>query len=134
MNLSKFTMLSLTALLFIGCSASPKDAVTGMFDALSDGDLTALQENATQNTVALLTMGSMMQCKANKNDFDSEEELASECFQQVFGNTDVENVEVTKKSDTSAYAMVTTSNNGKEKTQKLDLIKVDDTWKVNIKK
>ena len=135
MNLLKLTILGASTLLFIGCSSAQEDAVTGMFDALANGDSDALMEHSTKNTVGLLVMAGIMKCKANKSDFNSKKEYAVECMKETFGNTDVENIEVTEESDTSAYAMVTVSTKGKlQKAKKIDLVKVDDTWKVNIKK
>lgn len=134
MKLSQLTLLGAAALLFVGCSQSPKDAVYGMYDALADGDIQKLKENATDTTSGLLIMASMMRCDANKNDFSTKDEIASYCMEKMFSGADIENVEVTEVSDTQAYAMVTTNNDGEEKSEKLDLIKVDDVWKVNIKK
>ena len=131
---TKLALALSAAFLFVGCSSTPEDAVYGMYDALGSGDLSALQENVTNSTAGLLSMAAMMNCKANKNDFDSEEDLVSECLEQSFGNISISNVEILEQSDTRAKAKVTTSENGKEKTSKIDLSKVDDAWKVDIRK
>lgn len=131
---TKITLTLAAAFLFVGCSSSPEDAVYGMYDALGNGDLSGLQETATESTLGLLSMASMMQCQANKNDFDSEEELVSECLEQAFGDISISDVEILEQTETSAKALVTSSNNGKESKEKIDLRKVDDTWKVHISK
>ena len=134
MNLFKLTILCTTVLLFIGCASSPKAAVSGTFDALADGDSVALFENATRSTATLLAVGAMRKCKVNKKDFDNRKELVEECLKQAYGDVDIENIEVTEVSDTSAYAIVTLSRNSREDTQRMDLVKVNDTWKVNIQR
>lgn len=134
MKLSQLTLLAAAALLLIGCSQSPKDAIYGMYDALADGDIQKLKENTTDTTSGLLIMASMMKCDANKNDFSSKDEIASYCMEEMFSQVDIDSVEITEASDTKAYAMVTSTDNGQENSERFELIKVGDTWKVNMHK
>lgn len=131
---TKLILATSSLLLLAGCSSTPEDAVYGMYDALEDGDIAGLKENATNSTVGLLSMASMMKCKANKNDFDSEEDLISECLEQAFGDISISNVKILEQSETKAKVMLVSSQNGTEKKSKIDLRKIDDTWKVDIHK
>lgn len=134
MNLTKLTLLGASALLFIGCSNSPKDAVYGMYDALEDGNLEKLREHATDSTAGLLSMAATMQCSLKKSDYSNEKDLISDCLQEMFDDISIKNIEVTEVNENKAYAMVTTENKGKESVEKISLIKQDDNWKVNISK
>lgn len=134
MNWIKFTLIGLSALVIVGCGDARENAVNGMFDALKDGDIAKLNEHATSTTSQLLVMGAAMQCGAKENDFDSKEELISYCLEKMFADIDVENIEIEEISETRARALVTQSNDGKEVTESLDLIKTNDTWKVNMSK
>ncbi|MGB3750630.1 MAG: DUF4878 domain-containing protein [Arcobacteraceae bacterium] len=134
MNWIKFTLIGLSALVIVGCGDARENAVNGMFDALKDGDITKLNEHATSTTSQLLVMGAAMQCGPKQNDFDSKEELISHCLEKMFADIDVENIEIEEITETRARALVTQSNNGKEVTESLDLIKTNDTWKVNMSK
>ena len=134
MRLVKIALLSASALLFLGCSSSPKDAVNGMFEALTDGDIKGLNAYATQGTVRLLTLGATMKCKKNIGNYSDEEEYISDCMQEVFGKASIDDVEVIKETEERASVIVTENVNGKKTKENMQLVKVDGNWKVNIGK
>ena len=134
MNFLKMIPVVSLALLISGCSSSPEDAVHSMFDALADGNIEKLRTNATESTAGLLTMAAMMQCKVDKKDYSDENELASACLENVFGDVDIDSVEITNETETTANATVTSKKDSKTSTQKLKLVKRDGQWKVHMSK
>lgn len=132
MNFTKITLLGVSALLFLGCSSAPKDTVTEMYDALSQGDMKKLNEYATQNTIMRFSMGAAMQCQTDTNEYNDTDEFMSACMKDFFSHMRLKDIQVLSETETSAAVIVIEEIEGKEFKEHMQLVKVDGKWKVNI--
>ena len=131
----KMTILALSsALVFVACGAeSPKEATQKFYTALKTGDVAEYQKYSTDSTQRLMGLTFTMGC-FNKNLNDQKE--LSECMKTTFsGLKSFKITNVTESSKTSAnVAVEETNNEGVVKSSNVDLEKINEQWKVNIKK
>ena len=127
------SFLLISAFILSGCSGnSPKDTVESMYDALSDGDYNALKETATSKSISVLMMGALLQCSAKKSDYKSDEEWSGACLQQVFGDVEIEDMEVTHQTQNNATVAVSYMTHGQAAKDEIHLIKEKEKWKVSL--
>lgn len=128
-----FLFLLLSAFVLSGCSSnSPKNTVESMYNALSNGDYNALKESATNKSINVLMMGALLQCSAKKSDYKSDEEWSGACLQQVFGDIEIEDMEVTHQTQNNATVAVSYITHGQAAKDEIHLIKEKEKWKVSL--
>ncbi|QOY55389.1 hypothetical protein HUE87_03900 [Candidatus Sulfurimonas marisnigri] len=127
MNLLK-TSLILPALLLIGCSGSPKDAVSNMYDALQDGNIVKLVNNTGESLNIMLISNSLKECSVNKKGYTDNLKLTHDCLVEKYADLSYKDIDITLLSEDKGYAKVTVIANSKERTITLLVQKIDDTW------
>ncbi len=131
MNYIKAVLLGTLAVLFLGCSSAPKDAVYGMYDALAKGDMKKLNTYATNSTIQLLTIRAAMQCTKNPNDYsDKLDDYIGECMQEVYAKVSIKDIMTVKEDDSAVTVIVTEEFNGRQMKEKMHLAKINGNWKV----
>ena len=134
MKFANIVLLGASALLMLGCSSSPKDAVEGMFDAMSNGNIEKLQKYATESTAQLLMLGVAAKCKENPKKFSDKNDYFEKCMEDRFSKLSVEDIKILNQTDTKASVEVTENINGRKAKERLNVVKVNGDWKVSIAK
>ena len=135
MTISKLTILTLPALLFFGCSNTPKDAVDNMYNALQNGNVVKLANNVEESMSILLMAESIKVCSLNKNDYkDNQIKLTNYCLEEMYSGLDYKDVKTNKISEDKAYVEVTVINKNKEDRVTFTVQKIDGKWMVSGRK
>lgn len=134
-SFAKITILTfVSALFFTACTGeSPKEATEKFYNSLKAGDVATYRKYSTESTQRLMGLSFTMQCfDKNLND---EKELST-CMKATFDNLkSFKVIDAKEDSKTSASAIVEeTDIKGAVKSSNVNLEKINDQWKVNIKK
>lgn len=135
MKLSKQSILTLPFLLLIGCSDSPKNAITNMYDALIDGNSVKLANNVRESTNIVIISEALKKCSISEKIITDQIKRANECLKEEYENLNYENIKILSNDGNISVATVDVSiNNGKKQTTTLILIKKDGNWIVSKNK
>lgn len=135
MTISKITTLIAPALLLIGCSNSPKDAVENMYDALQSGNVVKLANNVAETMSISLMSESIKECSLDKNDYKDEQvKLTNNCLEEKYSSLKYKDVKTNKISEDNAYVKVTVLENDTKNDIVFNVKKIDGKWMVLSRK
>ncbi|MCF6339425.1 MAG: hypothetical protein L3J10_01575 [Sulfurimonas sp.] len=131
----KKILLPLFALVFVGCSDTPKSAISNMYDALQNGNVIKLSNNTTETMNIALVSESLKKCSVNKaNYIDNNIKLVHDCLQEEYSKLKHKNIKIINITKNIANVKVTIINNNIEKNIKLVVENLDDKWRVRGRK
>lgn len=134
MTFSKLTILVLPTILFIGCSNTPNDAVTNMYDALKEGNVVKLANNTDESMSVMLIADSLKECSIDKKSYTDEMKLAIDCIIEKYADIKYKNVETVNIINEHAYVKVSVISNNNENSLTLIVKKIGDKWMVKAPK
>jgi len=132
MTLIKTILLTSITFLFVGCSNTPEEAITDLYDSIKDGDLQKLSRVTTEKTTGAFSLSALRDCTADKPSYNDEMQLVEDCLIEKYKNTNFKSVKITMKSETLADANVSIEQDSKEFNYIFKVYKVNDMWKVSI--
>lgn len=134
MTFSKLSILSLPAVLFIGCS-SPKSAVDNMYDALQSGNVVKLANNAEEAMSISLMSESMKECSLDKKKYtDQQIKFTNFCLQEKYSAIRYKDIKTTDIDEDKAYVEVTVVKDNNESIITFAVQKIDGRWMVKGRK
>ncbi|MCW8894805.1 MAG: DUF4878 domain-containing protein [Sulfurimonas sp.] len=134
MTFSKIGILTLPAILFIGCSSTPKDAVANMYDALKEGDVVKLANNTAETMSISLMSESLKDCSIDKKNYKDQINLTNDCLKEKYKNISYKDIKITDVSKNKAYAEVAVIQNNNEILITFAVEKIDGKWMVSGRK
>lgn len=131
MTLYKSALLTLPALLLIGCSNTPKDSVDNMYDALKNGNVVKLANNVHETMSISLMSEAIKYCSLDKNNYkDNQIKLTNYCLEEMYSNLKYKDVKTNKTSENQAFVEATVIDNEMEKKVIFTVQKKDGRWMV----
>ncbi len=130
----KFSILALSsAILFTACGGeSPKDATEKFYTSLKNGDVATYKKYSTDTTQRLMGLTFTMGCFNKDLKVDSE---LSACMKDIFKDmSGFKVLDVQEHNKVSATVVVEEKRNDSVKNNTVELEKLDEQWKVSIKK
>lgn len=135
MTISKITTLVLPALIFIGCSNSPKGAVENMYDALQSGNAVKLANNVAETMSISLMSESIKECSLDKNNYKDEQiKLTNSCLKEKYSNLKYKDIKANKISEDEADVEVTLIENNAETKITFAVQNIKGRWMVVSRK
>ncbi len=132
-SLKVLTLAFASAILFTACGGeSPKDATTKFYESLKNGDVATYKKYSTESTQRLMGLTFTMGC-FNK-DLKQDSELSA-CMKDIFKDmSSFKVLDVKENNKVSATVIVEEKTKEGVKNNTLELEKLEDQWKVSIKK
>lgn len=130
MKFQKLSLIAVSALLFVGCSNTPDDAVSNMYEALKEGNSVKLADNAEEAMSISLMSESLKNCNMQKKEDTDDMSKINECLKQKYENLKYKNIETEKISQDSAYVKVIIIQNDIQNDITLNVKKIDGKWMV----
>lgn len=130
----KVSILAITsAILFTACGGeSPKEATEKFYNSLKTGDIATYKKYSTDSTQRLMGLTFAMGCF--DKDLKQESELSA-CMKNIFKDVNsFKVVDVKENSDVSATVTIEENTKNGVKNSVVELEKLQEQWKVSIKK
>lgn len=133
MNLKVSILAVASAVLFAGCGGeSPKEATTKFYESLKNGDVATYRKYSTESTQRLMGLTFTMGCFSK--DLKQDSELSS-CMKDIFKDmSSFKVLDVKENNKVSATVIVEEKTKDGIKNNTIELEKLDEQWKVSIKK
>lgn len=130
----KLYFVTITALLFIGCSDTPKDSVSNMYDALQEGNSVKLANNVEEAMSITLISESLKECTLKREKETDDIARSNQCLKEKYSNLKYKDVKIEEMSGESAFVKATVSHNGTENDIVFSVKKIDGKWMVLSRK
>ena len=130
MNLFKLLLIT-PAILMVGCSNAPEDAVYGMYDALKKGSLVELNKYATEPIAGSLSLRALKECRLNKEIYkDNDLEFVHKCLIEMYSDVVVTNISLKRIAEDKIYADIDINLKSLKEHHTYGLLDVGFKWKV----
>lgn len=132
-NLKVLILAVASAILFTACGGeSAKDATEKFYNSLKNGDIATYKKYSTDSTQRLMGLTFAMGCF--DKDLKQESELSA-CMKNIFKDINsFKVVDVKENSDVSATVTIEENTKSGVKNSVVELEKLQEQWKVSIKK
>lgn len=132
-NLKVSILAIASAILFTACGGeSPKEATEKFYNSLKTGDIATYKKYSTDSTQRLMGLTFAMGCF--DKDLKQESELSA-CMKNIFKDVNsFKVVDVKENSDVSATVTIEENTKNGVKNSVVELEKLQEQWKVSIKK
>lgn len=132
-NLKVSILVVTSAILFKACGGeSAKDATEKFYNSLKNGDIATYKKYSTDSTQRLMGLTFAMGCF--DKDLKQESELSA-CMKNIFKDINsFKVVDVKENSDVSATVTIEENTKSGVKNSVVELEKLQEQWKVSIKK
>lgn len=132
-NLKVSILVVTSAILFTACGGeSAKDATEKFYNSLKNGDIATYKKYSTDSTQRLMGLTFAMGCF--DKDLKQESELSA-CMKNIFKDVNsFKVVDVKENSDVSATVTIEENTKSGVKNSVVELEKLQEQWKVSIKK
>lgn len=132
-NLKVSILVVTSAILFTACGGeSAKDATEKFYNSLKNGDIATYKKYSTDSTQRLMGLTFAMGCF--DKDLKQESELSA-CMKNIFKDINsFKVVDVKENSDVSATVTIEENTKNGVKNSVVELEKLQEQWKVSIKK
>ena len=132
-NLKVSILAIASAILFTACGGeSPKEATEKFYNSLKTGDIATYKKYSTDSTQRLMGLTFAMGCF--DKDLKQESELSA-CMKNIFKDVNsFKVVDVKENSDVSATVTIEENTKSGVKNSVVELEKLQEQWKVSIKK
>ena len=132
-NLKVSILTVATTILFTACGGeSAKDATEKFYNSLKNGDIATYKKYSTDSTQRLMGLTFAMGCF--DKDLKQESELSA-CMKNIFKDINsFKVVDVKENSDVSATVTIEENTKSGVKNSVVELEKLQEQWKVSIKK
>ncbi len=132
-NLKVSILVVTSAILFTACGGeSAKDATEKFYNSLKNGDIATYKKYSTDSTQRLMGLTFAMGCF--DKDLKQESELSA-CMKNIFKDINsFKVVDVKENSDVSATVTIEENTKSGVKNSVVELEKLQEQWKVSIKK
>lgn len=134
MKLQKFSLIAISALLFVGCSNTPQDAVANMYEALQEGNSIKLANNVEEAMSITLISDSLKECSIKRKKDSDDIKRTNECLREKYSNLKYKDIKTEEISEDSAYVKVTVLHNKTENEISFIAKKIDGKWMVMSRK
>ncbi len=134
MKLQKFSLIAISALLFVGCSNTPQDAVANMYEALQEGNSIKLANNVEEAMSITLISDSLKECSIERKKDSDDIKRTNECLREKYSNLKYKDIKTEEISEDSAYVKVTVLHNKTENEISFVTKKIDGKWMVISRK
>lgn len=131
MNILKLLLIT-PAILILGCSSTPEDAIYGMYDALKKGSLVELNKYTTERIAGSLSLRALKECKLDEKlyDKDNYSEFVNKCLVEMYGDVVVTNVSLKRIAEDKIYADIDINLKSLQEHHTYGLLDVGFKWKV----
>lgn len=134
MTILKAILLPFLALLFIGCSSATEKTVESMYDSLKKGDLPKLLNSTTDQMSGALAARALRDCSVDKKSYTDDLKLVEDCLAELYSKIEVKSIKLIKEEKDTALVEANIKNGTIENTVNINLIKLDNKWKVTTSK
>ena len=130
MALIRSFLVLATVVLFTGCTDTPDKTTQDMYDAMQKGNLSKLIKNTTDPISGAIAARALRECSVDKKSYTDELKLVEDCMLELYSNLSVKSIKLIKEDGSSALIEAEIKNNATQSKVKLNLIKIDNKWKV----
>jgi hypothetical protein len=130
MTISKTALLILPALLLIGCSNTPENAVSNLYDAIKEGNAVKMANNGNDNINIFFTRQALEKCSVDKTSYTDDIKLANDCLKENYKDLEYKNIKITKVTEDNVYAELEVTNNNVKNNVTLLVKYIDGKWTV----
>ena len=133
--MSAFVVILSVVYVYLVYFGIPRDAVSNTYDAIKNGDFPKLSRNSVEKTTAKFAMEALKNCSADKKSYDKDDMgLINVCLIEKYGKINVKKIDVGLVSQNEADANVTIEDGEKEYVASFKVVKIENIWKVDIRK
>ena len=131
MTFSKLSLMGvLTVLLLTGCSNTPEDAVTNVYDAIIEGDVVKLSNNGDENINIFFARKALEKCTVDKTKYTDDIKLTNDCLKENYKDLEYKNIKITKLTKDRTYAELEVTNNNVTSNITLLVQNIEGKWMV----
>lgn len=133
-QLPKLYLFAISAFLFIGCSDTPKDSVSNMYDALQEGNSIKLANNVEEAMSITLISESLKECSIKREKETDDIARSNQCLKEKYSNIKYKDIKTEEMSEEIAYVKVTVLENDTQNDIVFNVKKIGDKWMVLSRK
>lgn len=134
MKPKKLYFLIIPALLFIGCSDTPKDSVSNMYDALHEGNSIKLANNVEEAMSITLISESLKGCSVKREKNSDDLARTNQCLKEKYSSLRYKDIKIEEMSKDSAFVKVTILENDAQNDIVFNVKKIGGKWMVLSRK
>jgi hypothetical protein len=133
-QLPKLYFFTISAFLFIGCSDTPKDSVSNMYDALQEGNSIKLANNVEEAMSITLISESLKECSIKREKESDYLARANQCLKEKYSNIKYRDIKIKEMLEDNAYVKVTVLENDTQNDIVFNVKKIGGQWMVLSRK